>query len=117
MKKLRTERQVWRKAGDRFSVIHRFLKGALYQQILQEFADISAKLKGLIFRVREPLRRLSFMSSKQLPWFQKKLRSLSKHKHFINTVHQVILLHYYKSTSLFSTHVGRELEKVRKKVH
>jgi hypothetical protein len=63
------------------------------------------------------MRRLNFMSYKKLPWFQKRLRSLRKHRHFVNTVHQVILLHYYKSTALFSTHVGRELEKVRKKVH
>jgi hypothetical protein len=116
-KRLLTKKRVVRKAKERFSLLHRFIKGTIYQQTLQEFADVGAQLKGLLFRIREPIRRLNFMNYKKLPWFKQKLRSLRKHRHFVNTVPQVILLHYYKSTELFSAHVGRELEKVRKKVH
>ena len=40
-----------------------------------------------------------------------------KEKHFPNTINQILLLHYYKSTPLFAAHLGRELERVHKKVH
>lgn len=43
--------------------------------------------------------------------------SLNKKKYFRNTVNQVILLHYYKTATLFSNHFGRELQKVRKQIH
>src|SRR5260370_24962580 len=89
----------------------------LYQQILQEFGDLVVKLLGLLFRVREPIRRLPFMDPTSMDWFRHSLGSFRRQKHFINTVHQVILLHYYKTAALFATHFGRELEKVHKKLH
>jgi hypothetical protein len=75
------------------------------------------KFFSLLLRVREPIRRLGFLNRNQLDWFRRYLGSVQKEKHFINTIHQIILLHYYKSTPLFATHFGRELEKVHKKIH
>jgi hypothetical protein len=57
------------------------------------------------------------LSPQQMKWFRRHLGPVQKEKHFINTLHQVIFLHYYKSTSAFARHFGRELEKVHKKVH
>ena len=62
-------------------------------------------------------RRFNFLSPQQMKWFRRYLGPVQKEKHFINTLHQVIFLHYYKSTSAFACHFGRELEKVHKKVH
>jgi hypothetical protein len=52
-----------------------------------------------------------------MTWFRQQFGALQKQKHFLNTVYQIILLHYYKSTPLFASHFGRELEKVHKKIH
>jgi len=109
---------VWRKSKNfRFSFLARFRKGTLYQQLLHDFSDVSLKLSGLLFRVRQPLRRLAFFNDVIAKRFYKKIRRISSQKYFINTVFHIILLHYYKAVTSFAQHFGRELQKIRKQVH
>lgn len=103
--------------NSRFSIISRFKKGALYQQILQEFGEISCQIPGILFRVRQPLRRLRFFDDKFAKAFYRTIPFLAKQKYFINTVYHIILLHYYRAVTPFSQHFGRELQKIRKQVH
>lgn len=113
-----SRRSVWNKSNNfRFSLTARFKKSALYQQILQDFSDLSVGLLGLLFRVRQPLRRLSFFNDVVAKRFYKKIPFMSSQKYFINTVFHIILLHYYKAVTPFSQHFGRELQKIRKQVH
>jgi len=116
-KEWRVERFLTHQPNERFRLLQRFIKTTLYQQLLYELVDLVTKLLSLLLRIREPIRRLSFINAKQTEWFRRNLGPLQKEKHFINTINQIILLHYYKSTPLFANHFGRELEKVHKKVH
>jgi hypothetical protein len=101
----------------RFAFISRFKKSGLYQQLLSDFSETVIRNFGLLFRLRQPLRHLSFANSRFSQFFYKKIRTLAKQKYFINTVHHIVLLHYYKAVPSFSQHFGRELQKIRKKVH
>ena len=103
--------------NQRFSLQRRFKKGVLYQQILHDFAEVSVKMLGLLFRIRQPLRRLSFFSDRFAKIFYRLMPSVAKKKYFINTAYHTVLLHYYKAVAPFSQHFGRELQKVRKQVH
>jgi len=116
-KEWREERLIVRDGNHKSTLLHRFIKTNIYQQLLHELTEAATKFLTLLLRVREPIRRLGFLNTTQMDWFRRYLGSVQKEKHFINTVHQIILLHYYKSTPLFANHFGRELEKVHKKVH
>ena len=72
---------------------------------------------GLLFRIRQPLRRLSFFSDRFAKIFYRLMPSVAKKKYFINTAYHTVLLHYYKAVTPFSQQFGRELQKVRKQVH
>jgi hypothetical protein len=52
---------VTRPKKQKYFLAGRFEKTTIYQQVLQEFADLSLHFVQLMFRVREPIRRLSFM--------------------------------------------------------
>jgi hypothetical protein len=95
----------------------RFLKNNLYQELIHDLIEVGTKLFNFLPRIREPIRRLDLLTSENIKWFQRYAGGSAKEKHFRNTVNQIILLHYYKSTPLFADHFGRELEKVHKKVH
>lgn len=116
-KELRGKRTLIKNSSYRTNLFHWFVKTHLYEQRLRELVEVTTRFFGLLLRIREPIRRLNFLTAKQMKWFRRYLGPVQKEKHFINTLHQVILLHYYKSTSLFARHFGRELEKVHKKVH
>jgi len=113
----REERLVARKDPNQSSLLHRFIKTSLYQQLLHELVEAVRKFFAHLLRVREPIRRLGFLNPRQMDWFRRATGSLHKQKHFFHTIHQVILLHYYKSTPLFAAHFGRALEKIHKKIH
>jgi hypothetical protein len=110
-------RAVTWEANQARGAVQRFLKNSLYQQLLQELLITATQLYALSLQVREPIRRLLTIPPRWIEWFRRSFRNARKEKHFVNTVNQVILLHYYKSASLFADHFGRELEKVHKKVH
>jgi hypothetical protein len=95
----------------------RFKKYSLYNQLFSYFYDTLIKIWGFLFRFCQPLRHLSFVNSYFGRQFFKGMKKLSKQKYFINTVYHIVLLHYYKAVAAFSQHFGRELQKVRKKVH
>lgn len=116
-KKWREERFLARPPTEKFKILYRFIKTTVYQQLLHELAELVTKLFSFVLRIREPSRRLNFRTAGQIDWFRRNLGPIQKEKHFINTINQIILLHYYKSTPLFANHFGRELEKVHKKVH
>ncbi len=113
----RDERFLPKEINQAYSLLHRFIKNNIYQQFIRDLVSTAIKLFAILMRVREPIRRLGFLNAEKNQWFRRRLGSLNKDKHFLNTINQVILLHYYKSTSLFAKHFGRELEKVHKKVH
>jgi hypothetical protein len=85
--------------------------------MLSDFSESILKTIGLLFRFRQALRHLSFVDSYFGRHFYMAIPFLAKQKYFINTVYHIILLHYYKAVTSFSQHFGRELQKVRKKVH
>jgi hypothetical protein len=114
---LREERSLTRDPNQRFLLPQRFLKTSIYQQLFHELVEVVTKLFTLLPRLREPIRRLGLLDSEKIEWFRRRLGAIRKEKHFINTINQIILLHYYKSTPLFADHLGRELGKVHKKVH
>lgn len=116
-KKWHQERSLIKEADQKSSLFQRFIKTSVYQQFLREVIEKVTKIFGLLLRTREPIRRLGFINTETIAWFRRSVGPIKKEKHFLNTVHQIILLHYYKSTPLFANHFGRELEKVHKKVH
>lgn len=111
------ERSFKREENQKSGLLQRFIKTQLYQQFLRTLWESVTTFFGALLRTREPIRRLRFMNRKAIAWFRRNLGSVQKEKHFLNTINQVILLHYYKSTPLFAEHLGRELVRVHKKVH
>jgi hypothetical protein len=116
-KEMREERAIVKNSNYKTNLLQHFIKIHLYEQRLRELVEVTASFFGLLLRIREPIRRLNFLSPQQMKWFRRYLGPVQKEKHFINTLHQVVFLHYYKGTSSFARHFGRELEKVHKKVH
>lgn len=99
------------------TITTRFEKSSLYQQIVQQFSNLGLILLQLINRLREPIRRIKKLGTHVIRWVRDKQWSPKKQKHFTNTSNQVVLLHWYKATTLFSNHFGRELQRVRKQIH
>jgi hypothetical protein len=49
-----------------YTLLHRFIKNSLYQQLLRELINLVRTGFRLLIRVREPIRRLSLLDNEQV---------------------------------------------------
>jgi len=65
-KEMREERAIVKNSNYKTNLLQHFIKIHLYEQRLRELVEVTASFFGLLLRIREPIRRLNFLSPQQM---------------------------------------------------
>jgi hypothetical protein len=65
-KEMREERALVKNSNHKANLLQHFIKIHLYEQRLRELVEVTASFFGLLLRIREPIRRLNFLSPQQM---------------------------------------------------
>ena len=65
-KERREKRALVKNNNYKANLLQQFIKIHLYEQRLRELVEVTASFFGLLLRIREPIRRLNFLSPRQM---------------------------------------------------